>query len=116
MENPVKARARRSVCVTLAPSAAVLLLGDAAQAQDPPVTNPPIAPAAQTATPEAQVVTTPPPSPAAAETAQELAPNAMLSNMRIRGYADVGFGKPLQEKLPAGGLQSSKNSFQIADF
>jgi hypothetical protein len=40
----------------------------------------------------------------------------MLSNMRIRGYADVGFGQPLQEKLPAGGLQNSKSSFQIADF
>jgi hypothetical protein len=36
--------------------------------------------------------------------------------MRIRGYADVGFGKPLQEKLPVGGLQNSKTSFQIADF
>jgi hypothetical protein len=61
---------------------------------------------------------------ATASTSQEATPQesteptvaAILSNTRLRFYTDVGFGRPLQEKLPAGGLQNSKYSFQIADL
>jgi hypothetical protein len=95
---------------------AVLLLGGVAQAQDSGGASAENARAAESPGPEAQVVIAPPPAAAAQEIPQEPSPGFALSNMRIRGYADVGMGKPPQEKLPNGGLQNSKNSFQIADF
>src|SRR5258705_13869795 len=115
MENLVNARGRRLVCATLATLAAVLLLGSPALAQEP-ATNSQAAPAGEAARPEAQVATPPAPVTAAQEVPQEPAPSSVLPIMRIRGYADVSFGKPQQEKLPEGGLQNSKSSFQIADF
>jgi hypothetical protein len=42
--------------------------------------------------------------------------SSFVGNMRLQGYSDVSFGTPLQEKLPEGGLQASKYSFQIADL
>jgi hypothetical protein len=62
----------------------------------------------QAQTPEATPQEAPPP--------QETTDNSMFSHMRLRGYSDVGFGKPLQEKLPEGGLQAGTTSFQIADL
>jgi hypothetical protein len=76
--------------------AGVLLLGGAAQAQS---AHPVDATPAETSAP-----------------AQESTVSSLLSSTRIRGYADLGFGTPLQEKLPEGGLQRSKYSFQIADL
>ena len=89
-QPPVSTRVRTA----LATACAVLLLGVAAYAQTP--SQPP-------------VPDEPPPSP-------EPAPIDVFSTMRIRGYADVGFGNPLQEKLPVGGLQEATASFQIADL
>jgi len=110
MENQVKVPARRLVSTAVAMSAAVLLLASMAEAQDPP-----LLPSSQTAE-VAQIATTTAEPAAAAQELPQPTPSSVLSNMRIRGYADVGFGKPLQEKLPEGGLQDSKNSFQIGDF
>ena len=115
MEHMVSARGRRSVCAALAASSTILLLGGAVQAQDSSVANLPSAPAAQTAQLEPPIVS-PSPAPDAPALPQELPSSVGLSNMRIRGYADVGVGKAPQEKLPEGGLQKSKASFQIADF
>ena len=68
----------------VATSAAVFLFGGAVHAQAPAQAQPPAEPPA----------------------AQEPAPAGILSNLRMRVYADVGFGNPLQEKLPVGGLQA----------
>jgi hypothetical protein len=120
MANLVSARARRSACAAVTAWAAILLPGVAARAQDPMVTNAQTLPSIQTVRPEAQAVSAPARAPDTQappqETPQEPAPTSVLSNMRIRGYADVGFGKPPQEKLPDGGLQNATSSFQIADF
>jgi len=51
------------------------------------------------------------PEEAAASTAASI-----LANTRLRFYTDLGYGKPLQEKLPVGGLQAGTYSFQIADL
>ena len=53
---------------------------------------------------------------AAQEPTEQRAINSVLSSTRIRLYTDVGFGRPPQEKLPEGGLQGSKYSFQMADI
>ena len=92
-------KARQSVHAAFAASAMVLLLGASAWAQGPSDTA--VAVPAHEQEPAAQEV------PAA---------SSVLSNMRIRGYADVGLGRPLQEKLPDGGLQNSKYSLQTADL
>jgi hypothetical protein len=134
----VVARTRQAVHAAVAASAAVLLLGGPALAQVPDVAE------SQTiasvlvetgssridsgerasAAPDIEPVKADTPvvahsdkqDPPAPEAPPERAMTSLLSNMRIRGYADVGFGRPLQEKLPAGGLQQSKYSFQIADL
>lgn len=89
------ARARPCLCAALALVAALWPLAGTARAQ--------------TAAPPAPV-------PAAQEPPREAPANSVLSNMRLRGYGDVGFGSPLQEKLPEGGLDGSTASFQIADL
>jgi hypothetical protein len=76
---------------------------------------------AQTATPPAPTPASAAPAESAAQQPEAPAGDApaassIFSNMRLRGYSDVGFGRPLQEKLPEGGLQDSKTSFQIADL
>jgi hypothetical protein len=114
MQYVVTPLARQCVCAAVATSGLLLLLGGAAVAQDRPVTSPETTPVDQAAKPVAQVVTVPPPDPAVQEAPRE--GPSLLSSMKIRGYADVSFGKPPQEKLPEGGLQNSKDSFQIADF
>jgi hypothetical protein len=64
----------------------------------------------------AQVAAPPPGDAATAQEPAETTATSILSNTRLRFYTDVGFGRPLQEKLPAGGLQGAKYSFQIADL
>lgn len=91
---------RRSVNIALAAAAAIVLIGGSARAQVPDATEP-----STSARPAAQDQAAPAP-----------APTSGLSTIRFRGYSDVGFGRPLQEKLPHGGLQESKYSFQIADL
>jgi hypothetical protein len=99
MKKPLNSRALRAVCTACASAAAVLLLGGSALAQDTTVTD------SDHASP-----------PAAEQPSERPATTLGLSTMRMRGYGDVGFGQPLQEKLPNGGLQNGKRSFQIADL
>jgi hypothetical protein len=60
------------------------------------------------------------PAPAASapvqDTSVESPAVALFGHMQVQGYADVGFGNPLQEKLPVGGLQGTTASLQIADL
>jgi hypothetical protein len=116
MENRASSNTWRRARAGVATSAAVLLLAGTAQGQDQILASSQTAPAVQYVTPEVEATNAVPPDPETQEIPLEPAPSAILSNMRIRGYADVGFGNPPQEKLPEGGLQHSKRSFQIADF
>jgi hypothetical protein len=116
MENLVNTRSRCRICTAFATSAAVLLLGGAAAAQDPPLKPLQTVAGANTAEPEVQGAVNAAPAQVAQEIPQEPAPTSTLSSMKIRVYADVSFGTPLQEKLPLSGLQHSTKSFQIADL
>lgn len=42
--------------------------------------------------------------------------NHTLGPLQFRGYADFGYGRPLLEKLPPGGLTGSTHSFTAGDF
>ena len=42
--------------------------------------------------------------------------NHTLGPLSFRGYSDFGFGRPLFEKRPEGGLRGSTNSFTLGDF
>src|SRR4051812_1021676 len=99
---------------TFAATATLALFANFAHAQDRtesrPAGNPAPAPVAVATAPsadQAPVQEVPPaPSPM----------TSLFGNMKLQGYSDVSFGTPLQEKLPVGGLQASKYSFQIADL
>jgi hypothetical protein len=102
----VMARARLCAQTGFVTSAAVLLLAGSTLAQVPATPSP----ASTTASADANG------DPTVQQTPEEPTVPPALSSMRIAGYADVGVGRPLQEKLPPGGLQNSKYSFQIADL
>ena len=96
MGRHLTAALRRTVHLALAATVAVLL-GSDAWAQDPAAPGP--------ARPAEQ-----PPAPAVPD-APEV--NPILGNMRIRGFADVSFGRPPQEKLPDDGLPGSSTPFRL---
>jgi hypothetical protein len=139
MERPAGTGRMYLTAGTWAAVAAVVLLGDAgasAQSVSGPATDP--SARAIIATAVSQVGGDPPASEPAAdqvvktdalgavsvaqpasptqEVVVQTSPSGMLSNMRIRGYSDVGFGQPLQEKLSSGTLAGTTRGFQIADL
>jgi hypothetical protein len=105
----------RRYCATPVLIAAAWLLAQPTYAQGlakPSVTSDEIPQTAASASHEQTAVASVP----AQETSAESPAAALFGHMQIQGYADVGYGNPLQEKLPAGGLQGSTASFQIADL
>lgn len=75
----------------------------------------------RTATTSAPVAAPVLPESVAAQAAAASVPQAAdeghtLGPLQFRGYTDFGFGRPLFEKLPPGGVPGSTQSFTVGDF